>query len=229
MDQLFEIQRIVDSKAMYVGGNTLFTDIWHMLDNGAIGDESLVPHVVLRSKCSRCGALKKMVDFRGITTDVHGEGGQWMKPDSERVCIDCEGEAHMQTISRHFELNGVAFVYQFSFTKNAEDGTAREVTKLFVDGGLVGRIDYREEGRSYVARTFFDEKPVKLVTYFPLVDNKPTETFLGDARKEAHDYFERLAKRAGSNANDLALILSDMFLFPNPYQVADIFGLDESE
>jgi len=228
LEQLFQIQKAVDAKAQYLGGNTLFTDIWHMLDLGVISDPGLVPHVVLRSKCSRCGEKKRLLDFRGVTADVRGQGGQWLKSDQERICVDCEPEQAFSSISRSFELNGVDFEYKFLWVPPVPGSTERkELTKLFVDGSLVGHVDYQEEGRNYVARTFFDRKPVKVVTYFPLGETLPRETPVGDVQKEAKAYFTALAKRCGTNSHELALILSDLFLFPNPYQVADIFGLDE--
>jgi len=203
----------------------------------AITDAGLVPHVTLKSTCSRCGERKKLIDFRGVSTDVRGQGGQWLKADTERVCIDCEGESHLKTITRYFTLNDIEFVYKFAWQPPPASTGAnaaapaqserREITRIFVDGSLVGRIDYREEGRNYVARTYFDEKAVKIVAYFALGDEKPRETFLGDTRKEAKAYFNSLAKRCNTNTHQLALILSDLFLFPNPYQVSDIFGLDE--
>jgi Ca2+-binding EF-hand superfamily protein len=228
LEQLFQIQKAVDQKAQYLGGNTLFTDIWHMLDLGVISDSGLVPHVVLRSKCSRCGEKKRLLDFRGVTADVRGQGGQWLKSDQERICVDCEAEQAFKSISRSFELNGIEVEYKFLWVPPAQGATERkEITKLFIDGSLVGHVDYQEEGRNYVARTFFDRKPVKVVTYFQLGDPLPRETLVGDVQKEAKAYFTALAKRAGTNTHELALILSDLFLFPNPYQVADIFGLDE--
>jgi hypothetical protein len=60
LEQLFTIQKAQDSKAQYLGGNTLFTDIVHMLDLGVISDAGMVKHVVLKSKCSRCGDYKKL-------------------------------------------------------------------------------------------------------------------------------------------------------------------------
>jgi hypothetical protein len=225
LEQLFAIQKAQDSKAQYLGGNTLFTDIWHMLDLGVVGDSSLVPHVVIKSKCCRCGQSKRLIEFRGVAADVKGQGGQWMKPDTERVCIECEPEQHYKTITRAFELNGVDFVYKFMW--NPPPGEKKEITRLYVDGALVGHIEYREEGRNYAARTYFDGKPVKSVAYFALDDSVPREKIMEEKNKEdARLYFNNLAKRTGTNAKDLALILSDLFLFPNPFQVADIFALD---
>jgi hypothetical protein len=224
-DQLFAIYKAQDSKAAYLGGNTLFTDLWHMLDQGVISDPSLVPHVVIKSKCSRCGQNKRLIDYRGVAADVRGQGGQWLKPDTDRVCIDCESEQNYKTITRSFELNGVAFVYKYLWTQPPSE--KKENTRLYVDGALVGRIEYREEGANYVAKTFFDQKPVKSVSYFALDDPVPREKFVEESTKqEARAYFASLAKRTGTSVNDLALILSDLFLFPNPYQVSDIFALD---
>jgi len=231
-EQLFSLQKAQDSKAQYLGGNTLFTDIWHMLDLGVIRDDSLVPHVIIKSKCSRCGVNKRLIDFRGVAADVKGQGGQWTKPDTERVCIECEPEQHLKSISRSFELNGIEFVYKFAWTPAPAvplpGGSERkEITRLFVDGALVGRVVYQEEGRNYVARTFFDEKPVKSIAYFPLDDQGIHQKFVEEKNKtEAKQYFESLAKRTGTSVNDLALILSDLFLFPSPYVVSDIFALD---
>jgi len=230
VEQLFQIQKAQDAKAQYLGGNTLFTDIWHMLDLGVISDPGLVPQVKLISKCSRCGEKKRLLHFRGVTADVRGEGGQWLKSDQDRVCVECEAEAHLKQITRYFSLNGVDFEYRFSWQPPAAAGAVadrREITRLYVEGALVGRIVYQEEGRNYVARTFFDEKPVKVVQFFALADTKAREEFVGAVREEAKAYFTGLAKRCGTNAHDLALILSDLFLFPNPYQVGDIFGIDE--
>jgi hypothetical protein len=228
LEQLFAIQKSVDNKASYLGGNTLFTDIWHMLDLEVIGDAELVPHVTLKSKCSRCGDRKRLIDFRGVTADVRGQGGQWLKSDQERICIDCEAEQAFKTITRYFDLHGVEFEYKFMWVPPAPGASERkEITRLYVDGLLVGHVDYQEEGRNYVARSFFDKKPVKIVTYFPLADPLPKEQWVGEVRAEAKTYFSNLAKRSGTDSHQLALILSDLFLFPNPYQVADIFGLDE--
>jgi len=202
-----------------------------MLDLGVISDAGLVPHVTIKSKCSRCGNLKRLIDFRGVTADVKGQGGQWLKPDTERVCIDCEAEQNLKSVTRYFSLNGIEFVYKFLWTPAPAAPLPgvqerREITRLYVDGSLVGRIDYQEEGRNYVARTYFDEKPVKSVSYFPLADPQPTETFVNEAaRAEAKHYFETLAKRAETSVDNLALILSDLFLFPNPFQVGDIFAI----
>jgi len=199
-----------------------------MLDRGVIStkDTGLVPHVVLLSKCSRCGEKKRLIEFRGVSADVRGQGGQWLKPDTERVCVECEAEQNLKTITRYFELNGVEFEYRFAWSTPGAGGERREITRLLIDGSIVGRVDLQEEGRNYVARTFFDEKPVKVVAYFALGDEKPRETFPGDTRKEARAYFDSLSKRCGTNAHDLALILSDLFLFSSPYVVADIFGID---
>jgi len=163
---------------------------------------------------------------------VRGQGGQWLKADQDRICIDCESEQAFKSITRYFTLNDVEFEYKFLWVPStapagAPGGDRKEITRLFVDGLLVGHVDYQEEGRNYVARTFFDKKPVKLVTHFPLADPVPQESYVGDVRKEAKAYFTALAKRAGTDTHQLALILSDLFLFPNPYQVADIFGLDD--
>ena len=232
-EQLWTIQKQMDQKAQYLGGNTLFTDLWHMLDLGVISDDSLVPHVVIKSKCSRCGLSKRLIDFRGVAADVMGQGGLWLKPDTERICIVCEAEQHLKTITRTFELNGIEFVYKFAWTPAppaAVPGASerKEITRLFVDGGLVGRIEYREEGPNYVARTFFDEKPVKSVAYFALDDKAPREKIIEQKNKEdARSYFESLAKRAGTTPKDLALVLSDLFLFPTPYQVNDIFAIED--
>jgi len=233
LEQLFAIQKAQDVKAQYLGGNTLFTDIWHMLDLGVISDPTLVPHVIIKSKCSRCGEQKRLLDFRGVAADVKGQGGQWMKPDSDRVCIDCESEAHLKTITRYFEINGVEFVYKFAWSPLPPGAlpTAvekKEITRLYIDGSLVGRIDYTEEGRNYVARTYFDGKPVKLVVFFALDDKNPRTKIVEEANKaEAKRYFESLAKRTGFSVSDLALTLSELFLFPNPYQVSDIFALED--
>jgi len=231
-EQLFAIQKAQDAKSQYLGGNTLFTDLWHMLDLGVISDSSLVPHVVIKSKCSRCGESKRLIDYRGVAADVKGQGGQWLKPDTDRVCIECETEQHLKSITRTFELNGIEFVYKFLWTP-APPGPSvgvterKEITRLYVDGNLVGRIDYREEGPNYVARTFFDEKPVKSVAYFALDDKEPREKIIEEKNKDdARKYFGNLAKRTGTTPKDLALILSDLFLFPTPYQVNDIFAIE---
>jgi hypothetical protein len=225
LEQLFSIQKAQDTKAQFLGGNTLFTDIWHMLDLGVISDASLVPHVIIRSRCSRCFKSKRLIEFRGVAADVKGQGGQWMKPDTERVCVDCEAEQHYKTITRSFELNGIEFVYKFLWL--APPAEKKEITRLYIDGAVVGSIEYREEGRNYVAKTFFDGKPVKSVAYLALDDTVPREKIVEEKnRQEARQYFESLAKRTGTNVKDLALILSDLFLFPNPFQVADIFALD---
>jgi len=226
LEQLFQIQKVLDSKAQYLGGNTLFTDIYHMFDLGVISDAGLVKHVVIKSKCSRCGQSKRLIDFRGVAADVRGQGGQWLKPDTERVCIDCEAEQQYKTITRTFEINGVQFEYKFLWMPPPAE--KKEITRLYVDGALVGRVEYREEGRNYVAKTFFDNKPVKNVAYFALDDPQPREQFIAATTKaEARAYFEQLAKRTETTSKELALILSDLFLFPNPYIVSDIFALED--
>ena len=84
----------------------------------------------------------------------------------------------------------------------------KEITRLYVDGALVGRVEYREEGRNYVAKTYFDNKPVKNVAYFALDDPKPREQFIEATTKaEARAYFEQLAKRTETTSKELALIL----------------------
>jgi hypothetical protein len=222
LEQLFEIQKIVDAKAQYLGGNTLFTDIWHMLDLGIINDPQLVPHVVLRSKCRICGEAKKMIDFRGITHDARGDG-QWSKSDNERVCIDCEEESAYKTVTRFFDLNGVKFKFRFSFVRDAM--TAHEVTKLFVDDEVVGGIDFREEGPHFLAKAYFKGKKGKTTSLFALKDPEPVVEDVPEVQKAAFEYYSQLAARSKVSVTQLTLILGDMFLFPNPDQVADIFGL----
>jgi hypothetical protein len=64
--------------------------------------------------------------------------------------------------------------------------------------------------------------------FFALDDKVPRTKIVEEANKvEAKKYFEGLAKRTGFSVNDLALTLSELFLFPNPYQVSDIFALED--
>ena len=223
LDQLFEIQKQVDAAAAYLGGNTLFTDIWHMLDKGIISDEQLVPHVVLKSECSVCKQMKPMIAFRGITHDARGDG-QWSKPDNERACIDCEEDSKYKVVSRYFELNGVNFRFKFSFF--SEGKNSHEVTKLYVDDELVGGIDYRGDGVNFAAKTYYKDNMVKTTSFFSLLEKEAVEKVEAESANEASKYLSELAEKCKVNMNQLVLILGDMFLFSNPDQVADIFGLD---
>eukprot|EP01128_Nolandella_sp_AFSM9_P005277 TRINITY_DN251_c0_g1_i2.p1 TRINITY_DN251_c0_g1~~TRINITY_DN251_c0_g1_i2.p1 ORF type:complete len:329 (+),score=121.12 TRINITY_DN251_c0_g1_i2:284-1270(+) len=226
LDQLFEIQKEVDQRALFLGGNSLFSDLWHMLDQGLIKDDQLVPHVVLKSECCICRKLKTMVNFRGITHDVRGDG-QWSKPDTERVCIDCEEDSKYKVVSRHFELADIPFKFKFSFL--TEGKNSHEVTKLYVDGELVGGIDYKGDGTNFAAKTYFKDKKVKTTSFFSLIDDEAQEKVDPEAGAFANKYFTELADRAKLSVNDLTLVLGDMFLFSNPDQVADIFFLESDD
>lgn len=232
---ILQIQKQVDAAATYLGGNTLFTDIWHMLDKGIISDDQLVPHVVLKSECSICKKKKPMIDFRGITHDARGDG-QWSKPDNERSCIDCEDDSKYRTVSRYFELNDVNFrvpalsfslstLSNFSSSSSLSSLRARTATKSrsfswMVHSHescvteradeLVGGLDYRGDGVNFAAKSYYKDKKVKTTSFFSLLQKEVAEKVEKENAEEASKFFSSLAEKCKVTTNQLVLILGDM-------------------